>query len=145
MQSQFISASSHPLGGETPSEDAVDVRVENEVSGLPAVDSMRTNGGKFAPPDERRGATRFPREEGMDFAVIGRDCDEKILVEVRDESLTGLGIVADTDLGLQVGSYVHVDYAGENLQGEIMHLTMQADGKYHFGLRCERQAPPAAE
>ena len=88
--------------------------------------------------DERRQATRFPREEGTAFAVIWRKPGEEIVVEVHDESLTGLGILVDAELDLQPGGYVYVVYAGAYMQGEVMHSLTQPEGKVLVGLRCQR-------
>ena len=96
----------------------------------------------FCTQEEQRQATRFRREENTDFAAIWRESGEEILVEVHDESLTGLGIIVDDDtLDLKLGSHVQVVYAGEYLQGEVRHITMQPHGKKLIGLRCERLEP----
>jgi hypothetical protein len=89
------------------------------------------------PLDERREATRFRREEGTDFAVIWREPGEELLVEVHDESLSGLGIVVDSKLGLEVGSKLHVVYAGEYMDGEVRHIQPEED-RYRIGLQCRR-------
>jgi hypothetical protein len=87
---------------------------------------------------ERRQASRFERDEDMDFVIIWREPGEEHLVQVHDESLTGLGILVKDTLGLQVGSVVHVIYAGENLEGEVRHITKRPDDKYLIGLKTRR-------
>ncbi len=89
------------------------------------------------PLDERRKASRFRREEGTGFAVIWREPDEELLVEVHDESLSGLGIVVDSRLGLEVGNKLHVVYAGEYMDGEVRHIQQEGD-RYRIGLQCRR-------
>lgn len=91
--------------------------------------------------DERREASRFERDHDCDFAVIWNYAGEEIVVEVHDESVTGLGILVDDRLDLQLGSQVRVLYAGEHLQGEVRHLTPQADGTNLVGLKCQRKMP----
>jgi len=91
--------------------------------------------------DERRQATRFPREAGTDFAVIWRDQGEGLLVEVHDESLTGLGILVDAEAELQLGNHIHIVYVNEYMVGEVRHIERQPDGKYLVGLRCEKAIP----
>lgn len=87
--------------------------------------------------EERREASRFGRESGTDFAVIWRESGEELLVEVQDESLTGLGILVESSLGLEVGSRLNVVYTGEYLDGEVRHI--QQDGEQlRVGLRCRR-------
>lgn len=95
--------------------------------------------------DELRGSTRFEREEGTDFAVIYRETGEAILVDVHDESLTGIGILVDSDLDLRVGSHVHVIYAHEYLEGKVRHITSQPCGRYIIGLSCQRLLPRKTE
>ena len=87
---------------------------------------------------ERREATRFRRESGTDFAVLLRESEEELLVEVHDESLTGLGILADGELGLCLGAHIQIVYAGECLDGEVAHVTPRSGGKVLVGLRCQR-------
>ena len=95
--------------------------------------------------DEQREATRFEREAGTDFAVIWQESDEAIAAEVHDESLTGLGILVDSELDLALGSRVHVVYAGEHLDGEVRHITRQPNGKNLVGLRCQPWLPESVE
>ena len=95
--------------------------------------------------DEMRGSTRFEREEGTDFAVIYRETGEEILVDVHDESLTGLGILVDSDLDLRVGNHVHVIYAHEYLSGNVRHITRQPCGRYIIGLSCQRLLPKTTD
>lgn len=98
-----------------------------------------------APLHERREATRFQHDDGTDFAVIFREPGEELLAEVHDESVTGLGILVDAELDLQLGSHINVVYAGEFMQGEVRHITMQSGGKCLVGLHCQRILPEEAE
>lgn len=91
-----------------------------------------------APRDERREATRFLRESGTDFAVIWCDAVDEILVEVHDESLTGLGILVDSQVDIQLGRQFKIAYAGELLRGEVRHFEPQPNGQLLVGLSCQR-------
>lgn len=99
----------------------------------------------FSPPvDEKREATRFRREEGTDFAVIWHTPGEEHLVEVHDESLTGLGLIVDPIIGLKIGTVLNVVYAGEHMDGEVRHIE-EMTGKHLVGLRCARITPRVPE
>ena len=107
--------------------------------------STPTTEGFCMPLNEQRHESRFQREAGTDSAVIWKESGKEHLVEVHDESLTGLCILVGADLDFQLGNHVHVIYAGEYLQGEVRHITMQPEGKYLLGLRCQRIPPEEAE
>lgn len=89
--------------------------------------------------DERREASRFKREGGTDFAVVWRDIGEEYVVEVHDESLTGLGIFVEShlELELEVGSRLRVMYTGQYMEGEVRHLRQEGE-RYRVGLECRR-------
>lgn len=95
--------------------------------------------------NERREASRFERNEGMDVGIIWRQNGEEYFVEVHDESVTGLGILTEDTLDLQIGSVVHVSYAGEYLEAEVRHITQQSDQKYLIGLITRPNLPEQAE
>ncbi len=95
----------------------------------------------FDPLDERRQATRFPREPATDFAVVWQTPGEEILAEVHDESLTGLGILLADVSTLQLGSKLDVVYTGSLMRGEVRHIERRDDGRYLVGLRCESLLP----
>ena len=87
--------------------------------------------------EERREASRFGRERGTDFAFVWRESGEELLVEVQDESLTGLGILVESKLGFEVGSRLHIVYTGEYMDGEVRHIQQEGE-RYRVGLRCRR-------
>jgi hypothetical protein len=86
--------------------------------------------------DERRNATRFVKEPGMDFATIVQPDALAGTVEVYDESLGGLGLILDDVASLRVGQALQVVYAGALVRGTIRHITLRDDGRYVVGICC---------
>ena len=88
--------------------------------------------------DDHREATRFVQEPGTDFAVVWQLSGSELLVEVHDESLTGLGIVM-TDVGtFHIGSEATIVYQGHVLHCEVKHLEEQFDGTWLVGWECRQ-------
>lgn len=91
--------------------------------------------------EDLRQSTRFRREPGTDFAVIWRQSSEE-LVEVYDESLTGICLVLPDPSGFAVGTQADLVYHDVPLHGEVRHVTPQANGMFLVGLSCERWPQP---
>ncbi len=86
--------------------------------------------------DEHREATRFEQEPGTDFAVIWQVPGEESLVEVHDESLTGLGVFMTDVASYHVGTEATIVYHGSVLHGEVRHIEHFADGTWLVGWKC---------
>lgn len=116
-------------------------------SGNASAECFNPSSQEFYVPlvNERRQATRFERNASMDFVVIWREPGEERLVEVHDESLTGLGILVDDKLDLKLGSPLRLIYAGEYLEGEVRHITKRPDQRYLIGLATRPIRPEGAE
>ncbi len=91
---------------------------------------------KQAAIDERRKATRFPKEAGMEFAAIWHPQDVETVVEVFDESLGGLGVLVDDPSAFQIGLDIELVYAGSLMAGSVRHIRPHGDGRFLMGLRC---------
>lgn len=97
--------------------------------------------------DELRQSQRFPKEPGSTFAVIWRSGGEDLLVEVRDDSLGGLGLLVDDRWRIAVGDEVAIVYAGRCVHAVARHVEPHDDGRSLVGFECDRPLadhPPAA-
>lgn len=86
--------------------------------------------------DEHRQASRFEQEPGTDFAVVWQVPGEELLVEVHDESLTGLGVIMTDMATYHLGTEATIVYHGSVLQGEVKHIEHHADGTWLVGWEC---------
>jgi hypothetical protein len=86
--------------------------------------------------DENRQASRFVQEPGTDFAVVWQTTGETLLVEVHDESLTGLGVFMTDVASFPVGAEATIVYHGSVLHGEVKHLEHQPGGAWLVGWEC---------
>ena len=91
-----------------------------------------------APLEERRQSQRFPKEPGMDFAVICEPQRLTMQVEIHDESLGGIAVIVDDGEIFPVGQEVVIQYADERLRGIVRHVQPQDDGRFAVGFQCER-------
>jgi hypothetical protein len=86
--------------------------------------------------DENRQASRFEQEPGTDFAVIWQTAGEELLVEVHDESLTGLGVIMTDVASYPVGAEATIVYHGSVLHGEVKNLAPHHEGAWLVGWEC---------
>jgi len=88
--------------------------------------------------DDLRQSQRFPKEPDAAFAVIWRTVGEEILVEIYDDSLGGLGVVADDRLRFAVGDEATIVYAGCCWHAVACHVEPRDDGRSLVGFACDR-------
>lgn len=93
---------------------------------------------RYTPVDELRSATRFPKEDGTDFAVIWHDQCDEMLVEVHDESLGGLAVVVSEPDLFVVGHEVEIIYAGDFFRARVCHIEPYRANRFVVGFACER-------
>jgi hypothetical protein len=93
------------------------------------------------PPEEHRRATRFLKEPDTEYAVIWRRPGCETLVQVHDESLTGLGLIVADAAPLGVGVITTIIYQGEVLAATVRHVRSRPDGTFLVGLECHRCQP----
>jgi hypothetical protein len=84
--------------------------------------------------DDLRGSTRFRKEPGTDFAVVWQQPGDELLVEVYDESLTGICLVTPDTGRFAVGSEAWLVYHAQTLHGQVRHVTPREDGVVLVGL-----------
>jgi hypothetical protein len=84
--------------------------------------------------EDLRGSTRFRKEPGTDFAVVWQQPGDELLLEVYDESLTGICLVAPEAGRFSVGSEVWLAYHAQTLHGSVRHVTPREDGVVLVGL-----------
>ena len=93
---------------------------------------------RYTISDELRQSTRFVRERGTDSAVLWFGDGEPLLVDVHDESLSGLGLYLDDVKGIDDGCDVNIVYAGQFMTAHVRHIEPQPDGGYIVGFECEQ-------
>src|SRR5262245_12541548 len=87
--------------------------------------------------EDHRQSTRFLKEPGTDFAVVRQPTGEEVLVEVHDESLTGICLVLSDASCYPVGTLARLVYHATLLVGEVRHVTPRVDGTFLVGLSCQ--------
>jgi hypothetical protein len=93
--------------------------------------------------DDLRQSTRFPKEPETDFAVVWQVPGSEFLVEVHDESLTGICLVMADAANFPVGAEAEVVYHATILHGVVRHVTPRGDGTFLVGMETQRWAPQA--
>jgi len=97
--------------------------------------------------EERRQATRFPKEESSEFAAVWKRPGDELLaeVEVHDESLGGISLVLDDVAETPVGASVHLAYAGQYCTATVRHWQPRSDGRFLVGFECTPLAEESRE
>lgn len=90
--------------------------------------------------DERREATRFLKEPGSDHATVWHADGERLLVEVYEESLGGLGLILPASWDHQIGQLLGIFYQQTVMRGVVRHIQPQPDGTCLVGLECDRSS-----
>lgn len=81
--------------------------------------------------DRRRGVRQTPAVPGTHLWI---DQDQRIPVEIVDESVDGVGIVIPCEYPFEIGPRVYVDYDQERRIAMVVHLARRIDCSYHLGL-----------
>lgn len=89
---------------------------------------------------EERESTRFPKEPQTIYAAVWRVEGEEILAEVHNESLTGIALIVEPELGFQVGDVAHIAFAATVTRGTVRHLKLLQDGRVQVGFSCDLEA-----
>lgn len=86
--------------------------------------------------EERRQATRFPKEPDVDSAVVWQESGDELLVTVHDESLGGICLVMHDVENFAIGAAAIIVYHSEIMEATVRNSRRQPDNTFLVGFEC---------
>lgn len=95
--------------------------------------------------DERRRESRFPKEAGVERAVVWQQPGDELLVDVHDESLHGLGLILPDAASFPIGAAATIVYQHEVYDATVRHVERLPSGASLVGFECRPFIPNDTE
>ena len=91
--------------------------------------------------DSRSDRRRYPRGAGkIPLLTLRITAEESCDAEIVDESLTGISLLVQDAVNIQVGQEVRLSHGERSVQVIVKHVRPRKQGGYHLGLQwgpCE--------